>query len=93
MNQPYAEPDSLPPVPDPATAPSEPLLTVGGIGSAATALISLLLAFGLPLSGGKQEAILSAVAIIAPILVAVVGRSKVFSPRTVALMIGRHRAL
>lgn len=68
----------------PLDSPSEPLLSVGSIGAGVTALITLLVAFGLPISDGQQTAILGVVAVLAPLVVSLVGRSRVWSPATVA---------
>lgn len=78
--------EQLPPTPGPA-APGEPLISVGALTAAATTLIALAVAFGLPLSDTQAMAILGVVAIAAPFVVAFVGRSKVFAPDTVRAMI------
>lgn len=52
----------------------EPLLTVGGVTTAVTALLALLAAFGIPLTEDQQVAILGVAAVVAPVLVAVVAR-------------------
>lgn len=52
----------------------EPVLTVGGIGAAAAAVLALLVAFGVPLTDDQQTAILGVVAVIAPVVVAVIAR-------------------
>lgn len=64
--------------------PSEPLVTTGTITAVVTALIALFVAFGLPVSDDQQAAILGVVAVVAPFVVAFVGRRRVYSPRTVA---------
>ena len=56
---------------------NEPLLTVASVTAAATAIIGLLVAFGLELSGEQQTAILGVVAVVAPVVVGVVARRKV----------------
>lgn len=56
---------------------NEPLWTVAGITAAVSALIALLTAFGLDLTEGQTNAILGAVAVLAPTVVALVARSKV----------------
>lgn len=66
------------------TPPTEPLLSVGSITAVISALLALVTAFGLDLSPEQQTAILGVAAVLAPLAVALVGRSKVFSPATVA---------
>lgn len=70
---------------------AEPLLTIGAITTAATALLGLTTAFGLHLTDQQQQAILAVLAVAAPIVVAVWGRSKVYSPRTVARLVQQAR--
>tara|TARA_R100000655_G_C2995376_1_gene193653 strand:+ start:1624 stop:1827 length:204 start_codon:yes stop_codon:yes gene_type:complete len=55
---------------------SEPAV-VNGIVAAAAAVIALLVAFGLDLDDTQQAAILGVVAVLAPIVAAIVTRSKV----------------
>ncbi len=55
----------------------EPALTAGGAVAAAAALLAVLTAFGLPLSGTQQTAILTVVAAAAPIAAAFLTRAKV----------------
>lgn len=62
----------------------EPLLTIAGVTAGVTATITLLVSFGVNVTDEQQIAILSIVAVGAPVLVAVVGRTKVYSPATVA---------
>ncbi len=69
------------PVPQNAMA-TEPATIVGTITAAATAIIALLVAFGLDLSDEQQQAILGVVAVAAPVIAAVVIRGKVVSPKT-----------
>lgn len=56
---------------------NEPLITVASITAGVTALLSLLVAFGLDLSGEQQTAILGVVAVVAPVVVALVTRPRV----------------
>ncbi|MFF3853694.1 hypothetical protein [Micromonospora sp. NPDC002575] len=79
------------PVPAHAPAASEPLLTVGGVTAAGAAVLSLLVAFGLPVSDDQQTALLGLVAVLAPLVVAVLARGRVYSPATVADLLARHR--
>ncbi|TDC63869.1 hypothetical protein E1258_09490 [Micromonospora sp. KC207] len=67
----------------PSSEASEPLLSVGGITAGVTALIALVTAFGLDLSAEQQTAILGVVAVLAPLVVSLVGRGRVYSPATV----------
>src|SRR5690606_36934868 len=69
------------PVPQNAMA-TEPATIVGTITAAATAIIALLVAFGLDLSDEQQQAILGVVAVAAPVIAAVVIRGKVYAPKT-----------
>jgi uncharacterized membrane protein len=73
---------SLPPVPGPL-APEEPLLTVGGLTGLGSAVLAVLVAFAVPLTHAQDVAILGLLAVLAPIIVAVVGRGKVWSPYSV----------
>ncbi|MBB5829329.1 hypothetical protein ACGFI4_15830 [Micromonospora carbonacea] len=85
-------PESVPvPVPAHASAASEPLLTVGGVTAAGAAVLSLLVAFGLPVSADQQTALLGLVAVLAPLVVAVLARGRVYSPATVADLLARRR--
>ncbi|MCC6457258.1 MAG: hypothetical protein IT328_20055 [Caldilineaceae bacterium] len=56
---------------------SEPLWTTAIITAVIAALITLLKAFGVPLTADQQDAINQFVAVIAPIIVALVGRAYV----------------
>lgn len=53
---------------------NEPLLTAGGIGAAAAAILGVLVAFGVDLTEAQQAAILGVVAVLAPVVVALVAR-------------------
>lgn len=77
-----------PQIPGP-DAPAEPLLTVGGITTAATAIVACLVAFGLNLTADQRAAILALIAAAAPAVVAVVGRSRVWSPASVRKLLDR----
>lgn len=65
----------------------EPLLTVGTITAAASAVMVLLVTFGLHLSAAQNVAVLGVVAVLAPLAVAAVARHRVFSPATVAALV------
>ena len=69
---------------------SEPLLSVAGITAAASALLALVVSFGFDLSADQQVAIMGVVAVLAPLLVGVVARGKVFSPDAVARIESAH---
>lgn len=56
---------------------NEPLWTVAGITAAASAVIALLVAFGLPVTEAQTSAVLGVVAVLAPAVVAMIARSKV----------------
>ncbi|MFI7072034.1 hypothetical protein [Micromonospora sediminicola] len=74
---------------EPDETATEPLLTVGTITAAVTAALALLVAFGLELSDGQKQAVLGAVAVAAPFIVAAWGRRKVYAPATVAKLLRR----
>lgn len=65
-----------------ATA-KEPLLTIGVIGSLVTSAIVLLQSFGVPITDAQSTALNNFVAIAAPLVIALVGRSFVWSPSSV----------
>lgn len=50
---------------------TEPVLTTASITAAVSAVIGVLVAFGVPLSDGQTEAILILVGVIAPLIVIV----------------------
>ena len=77
--------------PDPDTAPAEPLLTVGVIAAAAVALLALLVAFGVPVTNGQQAAVLGVLAVLAPPVTVLVGRGRVWSPRSVTRLMAATR--
>lgn len=79
----------LPPVPGP-NAPAEPLVTVGSLVAAAVAVLALLVSLGADIDDDRQTAILGVVAVIAPLVVALVGRGKVFSPDSVRRLVQRQ---
>lgn len=55
----------------------EPLVTVASITAAVAAVIALVVAFGVHLTGDQQTAILGVVGVVAPAVVAIVTRPKV----------------
>ncbi|WP_431976193.1 hypothetical protein [Micromonospora haikouensis] len=78
------------PTTPPASEASEPLVTVGTITAGATAVIATTIAFGVPLSTDQRTALLGLVAVFAPLVVAMIGRGRVYSPATVARLLGRR---
>lgn len=76
--------------PAPTSGAQEPLFTVGSITAGVTALIALVTAFGLDLSDRQQTAILGVVAVLAPLVVSLVGRGRVYAPATVARLLARR---
>lgn len=76
----------LPEIPAP-DAPREPLLSVGTITALAAGAIALAVSFGLDLSAEQTGAITAVVSGLAPLVVALWGRAKVFSPATVRDMV------
>jgi hypothetical protein len=55
----------------------EPLISISSIVAAATAVLALLVAFGVPLTEDQKVAILGLVGVLAPVIVALVTRGKV----------------
>lgn len=74
---------------EPNTDSSEPLVTVGTITAAVTAVLGVLVAFGLDLSDDQKTAVLGVVAVVAPFVVAFWGRRQVYAPATVARLLRR----
>lgn len=85
--------DDLPAPPDPLTASGEPLLVVGTAVTVVTAALSLAVAYGFKMTDDQRSAILGLVGILAPIVTTWVGRSKVYSPRTVVNLLAQARSL
>ncbi len=81
----------IPEVPAPGAA-KEPLLTVGALVTLATALLGLGTKFGLNISDGQKDAILAFLVVAAPIVVALIGRLKVWSPASVRAVVQQARA-
>lgn len=80
------EPTQLPATPGP-DAPREPLLSVGTFTAAAAAIVGAAVVFGVDLSPEQTGAILALIGVVAPLVVAFVGRLKVFAPATVRSMV------
>jgi Mn2+/Fe2+ NRAMP family transporter len=61
----------------------EPLLTVGAITAIVSALLVFLQSMGVNITDDQQEAIRNLVAVLAPIVLALVARQFVYAPATV----------
>ena len=77
---------STPTEPNPNSS-SEPLLFVGLVVAVITAGMTLLVEFGIELSSGQQTAIVAVITAAASLVTAFWGRSKVYSPLTVATLL------
>lgn len=62
----------------------EPLVKTASVTAAVTAVLTLLVSFGVPLTDGQQQAIVSVAAIAAPFVVAWLGRKHVFPVDAIA---------
>ena len=76
----------------PNSGATEPVLSAGTITAAVTAVLTLLIAYAIPISDGQQSAILGVIAVIAPIVVGIWGRAKAYAPATVARLLNQRRA-
>lgn len=77
---------TIPSIPPPG-APKEPLLSVGTITAIVSGAIAVAVVFGLKLTVEQTAAILGVEGFLAPLVVAWLGRKKVFSPATVRAMV------
>lgn len=77
---------TIPSIPPPG-APREPLLSVGSVTAIVSAALGLAVVFGFKPSADVTSAILAAAAVVAPLVVAWLGRKKTFSPATVRAMV------
>jgi hypothetical protein len=68
-------------------APKEPLVNVAWITAVAAAGLSTAVAFGMELTEKQTGAVLTLVALAAPMIVWAVGRRKVYAPATVRTMV------
>ncbi|MFF0721357.1 hypothetical protein [Micromonospora sp. NPDC003816] len=68
---------------------TEPVMSAGAITAAVTAVLTLLVAFGLDLTEGQTTAILGVVAVVGPIVAAWWGRRSAYAPATVARLLRR----
>lgn len=75
--------------PDPNS--TNPLISVGTITALASAVLAAAVAFGLDISDDRQAAILAAIGVLAPIVVALWGRRRVYAPATVASLLAACR--
>lgn len=55
----------------------EPLVNRASVVAAVTAVVGLLVAFGVPISAEEKAAVIGLVAVVAPIVVAAITRHKV----------------
>lgn len=62
---------------------TEPAAIIGGITAFVTAVLALLVAYGVDISQTQQTAILGLVAVVAPLIAALAIRFKVWSPASV----------
>lgn len=60
---------------------TEPVITAGVIGAAAAATLTVLVAFGVPLTKDQTTAVTGLIAVLAPIAVALIARGQV-TPNT-----------
>lgn len=75
----------------PADAPTEPLISVATVTAVVTVLIGVSVSFGMHITEDQKTAILGVVAVLAPLLVGVIGRTKVYSPATVRKLLLARR--
>lgn len=59
---------------------TEPVLSIGGITAAITAILTLLVEFGVPITTGQADAIQAAILAVGAIVAAVLIRRGVWSP-------------
>lgn len=71
---------------------TEPLLSRASIVTVATALLGVLVAWGLPLDNTQQTAVLYAIGLVAPLVLAWWARRHVNSPASTAKALGRPPA-
>ena len=77
--------------PDPDNMAENPLLSVGTITTIVGVLLSLTVLFGLKLNDETKLLILGATTTLAPIIVAAIGRRKVWSPASVNKLLAAQR--
>lgn len=76
----------VPATPPPGAA-KEPLISVGSVTALVSAALGLAVVFGFRPSADATAAILAAAAVVAPLVVAWLGRQKAFAPATVRAMV------
>lgn len=59
---------------------TEPAISIGSITAAITAVLALLVAYGVDISQEQQVAILGVAAVVAPVVVGIITRFNVYSP-------------
>lgn len=62
---------------------TEPSAIIGTITAFVAAAIALVTAYGLDMSDAQRDAVLGMTAVLAPLIAALIIRSKVFAPATV----------
>lgn len=81
----------LPSVP-PRNAPEEPLISAGLLTTLAAALLAALVSFGVPVNDDQQAKLLALILVLAPLIVAGVGRFRTWSPASVRRVVDAERA-
>jgi hypothetical protein len=80
-----------PPDPYPINAPTEPALAVGAVAAIVGAGLAVLVAFGLDLTEDQTNSILGLTLVAGPVILALITRSKVWSPASVAKKVAAVR--
>jgi len=70
---------------------TEPVLSRAAIVTVATALLGVLVAWGLPLDNTQQAAVLYAIGLVAPLVLAWWARRNVNSPATMSKVVNRRQ--
>jgi hypothetical protein len=78
--------------PLPSTAPTEPAVNIGSWVAFASVVISVLVDLGVPLTDAQQRLVYLLAIFLAPVLSALVIRSKVYSPATVERIVQTMQA-
>ena len=73
-----------------STLNREPLITTGSIVAIIAAVLVFLKSFGVSITGDQQDSITNLVAILAPIVLALVARQFVYSPNSVGKIATDH---
>jgi hypothetical protein len=74
---------------EPDSDSTEPVMSAATIAAAVSAVIALLVAFGLELSEAQTTAILGVVAVVGPFVAGWWARRSAYSPATVARLLRR----